>query len=148
MVVKEETKLFYNRVGIFRDSSPVARYFYDVHVFENGLGCYYMWKRNEYRFPLYHHLKDFLARNKRNSLSIDDSVKDHVENLMIKFDDIQGVVTDREHKEIQLLSVQEELKVIFRPYEDYDEFDSFLKDKLGDRYFTRDNVDIEDSVYV
>ena len=107
-----------------------------------------MWKRNDYRFPIFHHLKDFLNRRDRGEKTLEESLKEHKHHFHVKFEDVQGVVTDRDHKEIQLLSVKEEMKILIHPYEEYDEFAKILQEKLGDRYFTRDNVDIEDSVYV
>ena len=69
-------------------------------------------------------------------------------NFHFSFDDIQGVVTYRDHKEIQLLSVNEQIYFLFRKFEEYDLFVAYLEDKIGEKYFTRDNIDIKDSVYI
>ena len=148
MSMSEKTTDMYTRVGIFKDEFPMARYFFDIHVTNEGFAGYYMWRRNENRFPIYHHLKDFLKRRARGSSTLEQSLRGDERHFFVKFEDIQGVVTDREHKEIQLLSVKEEMKLLFRPYHEYDEFAKILESKLGERYFTRDNIDIEDSVYI
>jgi len=153
--VKDNTIEMYKNVSISRNAFPMARYFFDVHIGEDGIHAYYMWKRNDYRFPIYHHIVDFLKRNRRMGKNRKETVDFDPKNVFINYDDIQGVVTYQRHKEIQLLSTSEQIYFLFRSTDDYESFVSHLREKIEDtedneknRYYTRDNVEITDTVYI
>tara|TARA_A100001234_G_scaffold127079_1_gene111556 strand:- start:3360 stop:3806 length:447 start_codon:yes stop_codon:yes gene_type:complete len=148
MSVKENTDLAFVNVRIERNSFMMAAHFYDIIIGEGGIQGYYMWRNNDFRIPGYHHVVDYFKRIFRGRKKIESAVEKHEKNFHISFDDIQGVVTYRDHKEIQLLSVNEQIYFLFRKFEEYDLFVAYLEDKIGEKYFTRDNIDIKDSVYI
>lgn len=146
--VSELTNDMFKNVGIYRRAFPMARHYFDVHMGDDGIHAYYMWKRNDFRIPIYHHLSNFFKRMSRKGKSRDEAVAKDERSLFVSYDDIQGVVTYRDHKEIQLLSTEEQIYFLFRPFDDYDKFVEYLKENLPDRYFTRDSTEIEDTVYI
>jgi hypothetical protein len=126
----------------------MARYFFDVHINDDGIAGYYVWKRNDIRIPILHPLLDLLMRNSRNGKSREEVVNGDYRNFFIPFDEVQGLVTDSEHKEIQLLYSQEQIYFYFRDKPDYERLVEVLKKNVPDRYYTRDGKETTPGVYV
>ena len=120
-------QLFLTGVGVMRDSFDVARHHYDIIVDGEGITGYFIWRRNSFRIPLISPIFDFLKRRSRNSTSKDEAINSDDLNFFIPFGEVQGVVTHDKHKEIQILSSQEQLVIIFRPIEDYEVFDVLIR---------------------
>ena len=148
VTVGQATTKVFKQVRLERNSFMMAAHYFDVHIGGEGIQSYFMWKRNDSRFPIYHHIMDMMKRSARNGKSIEDATAEDERSIYIPYDSIQGVVTYKKHKEIQLLSTAEQVYFIFRNVDDYDEFVSNLKENIGDRYFTRDDIDIEETVYM
>lgn len=138
----------YNKVGVHRESFPMARHYFDVHVNEDGIAGYFMWLKNHIRIRPFHDLKDMRKRSQRSGRSRDNALATHENNFFVPYDEIQGCVTYRYHKEIQMLSSRESVNYHFRSAKDYEAFVELLKKYVGDRVFTRDDVETKSSVYV
>jgi len=146
--VNELTTDMFKQVRIERNAFMLAAHFFDLHIGEDGIHAYFMWRRNNFRFPIIHHIADMMKRRSRGGKSRDEAIASDEHNIFIPYDQIQGVVTYEKHKEIQLLSTSEQVYLLFRPLDQYHRFVEVLKQKIPDKYFTRDNVEITDSVYI
>jgi hypothetical protein len=143
-----DDQLFLTGVGVMRDSFDVARHHYDIIVDGEGVTGYFIWRRNSFRIPLISPLFDLLKRRGRNSSSRDEAINSNDLNFFIPFSEIQGVVTHDEHKEIQILSSQEQLIILFRPIKDYEAFVESISEHIENKVFNRDMTETIDSVYI
>ncbi|MHA2249874.1 MAG: hypothetical protein ACXAD7_05910 [Candidatus Kariarchaeaceae archaeon] len=148
MSVNSHKQFNFTGVGVMRDNFTVARNMFDIHVDDDGIAGYVVWQRNNFRIPGLAHLLDLLKRRSRNNKKREEAVKLDHRNFVIPYSEIQGVVTDDEHKEIQLLSSSEQLTIIFRPINDYEAFVDSISKNLEEKIFKRDLTKITPSVYI
>ena len=146
------SEVFFNgskgKIIVNRDFMQMRRQHLDIYGDTTGIGGNYLWERNNVRLLVIHPFLDFLRRNKRKGMKPEEQAKLHVSNFYVKYDEIQGVVSDRKHKEFHIMTEKEQIKVFFRIAGQYEEFKDFLTEKLGDKFHTRDDVEIIDSVYI
>ncbi|MHA2090454.1 MAG: hypothetical protein ACW98K_06300 [Candidatus Kariarchaeaceae archaeon] len=135
-------------VSVMRDGFTIARNFFDLQIDNHGLGGYVIWQRNNFRLPLISSFFDFLKRRKRSGISIEEAVDADERNFFIPFDEVQGIVTDDEHKEVQILSSNELLTLVFRPIPDYEAFIDAIQPQLDEKIFNRDLTEVTPSVKI
>ncbi|MHA2030626.1 MAG: hypothetical protein ACW99Q_14660, partial [Candidatus Kariarchaeaceae archaeon] len=114
----------------------------------DGIAGYAVWQTNTFRLPLISHLRDFLARRKRGNTERSEAVTGDERNFFFSFHDIQGIVIHGEHKELQVLTNSEQLSIHFRWPKEYEEFVSKIREKIDEKIFSRDDVEVKPSVYV
>ena len=149
MSMTNSTKITsYQGVGVMRDTLALARVHYEIHVYDEGFAGYAVWARNDIRLPLIAHLSDFLKRRKRASMTVKDAVALDERSFYVAYSDIQGIVNDGDHKEIQLLSNTEQMTILFRPPDDYEEFMEHINKNVKEKVFSRDEVKTVSAVYV
>ncbi len=140
--------LFYKGIYIKREYMPTARKVYDLYITEEGIGANFVWQHNTVRLPIIHPILDSIKRLGRNGKSPEQLIKANPNNLYYKFENIQGIVSDRSHKELQVLTDNEEFKIHFRKIKRFDELIKLLEEKIPDKIHSRDSVKITQSVYL
>ena len=143
-----ETGIFYKGIGVNRDFMSIVRQYFDIYSKDDGFGWNYVWQRTHYRIPILHPILDAIKRRGRANKSTTEMMKLHPSNLFLKFDDVQGIVSDAIHKEFQIMTAAEEIKLHFRNYEEYEGFNNFLISKIADKVHSRDDTEIKPSVYI
>jgi hypothetical protein len=143
-----ETGIFYKGIGINRDFMSIVRQYFDIYSTGEGFGWNYVWQRTDNRFPIIHPFLDGIKRRGRADKSTSELMKLHPGNLFLKFDEVQGIVSDAIHKEFHLITGAEEIKIHFRKYEEFEGFNNFLKNKIADKVHARDDTEIKASVYI
>ncbi len=143
-----ETSIFYKGIGVNRDFMSIVRQYFDIYSKDEGFGWSYVWQRTHYRIPIIHPILDEIKRRGRANKTTSELMKLHPSNLFLKFDDVQGVVSNAIHKEFHIMTATEEIKIHFRNYEEFEGFYNFLKSKIADKVHSRDETEIKPSVYI
>lgn len=138
----------YKGVNVMRDTFPLARIFFDIEIYELGFAGYAVWQNNTFRVPVISHVRDILKRRNRGGKTIEDAVEADERNFYIKYNEVQGIVADGNHKELQLLTSNEQLTILFRYPSQYEEFLGLIEENLKDKIFKRDDTEVTHSVYI
>lgn len=146
--VSESQIIMYKQVNVMRDFLPLARVFYDLHVDGDGIAGYAVWQTNTFRIPILYHISDYRLRKKRADTERSEVVGEDERNFFFTYHDIQGIVTHSDHKELQILTNSEQLSIHFRWPEEYEGFVTHLKEKISDKIFSRDDVEVKASIYI
>lgn len=146
--VSESQIIMYKQVNVMRDFLSMARVFYDLHIDGDGVAGYAVWQTNNFRIPGLYHIGDYRTRKKRANTERSEAIKHDERNFFFTYHDIQGIVIDSNHKELQVLTKTEQLSIHFRWPEDYEGFVTHLKDKINDKIFSRDDVEVKASIYI
>lgn len=143
-----ETGIFYKGIGVNRDFMSIVRQYFDIYSTGEGFGWNYIWQRTDKRFPIIHPFLDGIKRKGRADKSTNELMKLHPSNLFLKFDDVQGIVSDAIHKEFHIMTAAEQIKIHFRIYEEFEGFLNYLKSNIADKVHSRDDTEITPSVYI
>ena len=144
----EGTEKMFKGVNVMRNTFPSTRIFVDIHIFNDGFAGYAVWQTNTFRIPGFSHLRDYLSRRNRGQMDPKQAAEEDERNFFFNYDEIQGIVSHAEHKELQLLTSTEQFSIHFRWDKDYDEFIVDFSEKVEKKIFSRDDVEVKASVYI
>lgn len=146
--IEERTEVMFKGVNVMRDTFPSTRIFFDVHIFNDGFAGYAVWQTNTFRIPVISHLRDFLSRRSRGKMDPTEAAEDDDRSFFFNYNEIQGIVSHAQHKELQILTSSEQFSIHFRWEKDYDNFIVDFTKKVDKKIFSRDDVEVKASVYV
>ncbi len=146
--MSEEAKLDFTGVGVMRDGFTVARNHFDLNVVADGIIGYCIWQKNNFRIPIISHIRDILKRRNVKTKSRENALKSDARNFFLPFAEIQGIVSDDDHKELQILSAVELITILFRPIQDYTDFVKAISEKVESKIFNRDTTEIVESINI
>jgi hypothetical protein len=133
-------------VGRKKFSSNI--HFFDIDIYDDKFECHYMWRTHQIRIIGLAQLSDMIKRFKRQELQGTDeeqSLEDS--DFLVKWDDIEGIVTFDHHKQLMIRTRKEVIVINFQYPKHYEKFRDHVKTKVSDKIFSRDEVKMEESTY-
>ncbi len=140
-------ELSFNNVAIGRWMFNSNLHFFDLNVFNEGIGGNFMWKQMNVRIPGIAVITDFQKRQKYKSLSFEDQVKMNDYNFFVTWEQIQGVVSYRVNKEFKIRTTDEIITILFRSPAEFDLLLDRLNNHIKEKIFSRDIEKMKQSVF-
>lgn len=128
----------WKQIAVDRDIQDVDRHYFDLILEEKGIRANFIWKTGQtFRTP-FSLVTDFIKRKSLSNISIEEAKKLDEKHFFIDFEEIQGIVNDDLHKEFQILTSSELVRIIFRKIDKYDSFLAVLKTKVNEKIHSRE----------